>query len=231
MLAKSTVGILLMAMLSTQGQCQKYSEEDFFAFDLAGSKRSEADLDFRQSPMPLLFGRTWTRGSIISANNVEYKNDSFFLNFDKLSQSLFVTSNYQRFYEIDRKEIKAVTFYRGDSALVFEHIYYIDNKHLFQVIVPNGNKYCLFKLIRSVLRKRELSSGMQYFAYVDVPLYYVIFPNKEYRKLRSLKRKSIAKIFGLLPERGKVDNYLIAKGENYSGESYLKDLIAYLNKE
>ncbi len=231
MLAKSIGGILLLATLSLQGQSQKAPDENFFAFDLAGSKRSEADLDFRQNPIPLLFGRNWTRGSIISANNVEYKNDSFFLNLDKLSQTLLVTSNYQRFYEIDRKEIKAVTFYRGDSALVFEHIYFIDNKHLFQVIVPNGNRYCLFKLVRSVLRKKELSSGMQYFAYIDVPLYYVIFPNKEYRKLRSLKRKSIAKIFGLLPERGKVDDYLIAQGENYSGESYLKDLIAYLNKQ
>ena len=231
MLAKSIGSILLWASISLQGYCQKYPVEDFFAFDLAGTKRSEADLDFKQNTTPLLFGQNWTRGSIISANNVEYKNDSFLLNLDKLSQTLLVTSNYQRFYEIDRKEIKAVTFYRGDSALLFEHIYYIDNKHLFQVITPGGNRYCLVKLIRSVLRKRDLPNGIQVSAYIDVPLYYVIFPNKDYRKLRSLKRKSIAKIFGLLPERGKVDDYLIAQGENYSGESYLKGLIAYLNKQ
>jgi len=231
MLAKCIGGILLLASISMQGNCQKYPDEGFFAFDLAGAKRSEADLDFKQSTTPLLFGRNWTRGSIISANNIEYKNDSFLLNLDKLSQTLLVTSNYQRFYEIDRKEIKAVTFYRGDSVILFEHIYYIDNKHLFQVITPGGSRYCLVKLIRSVLRKRDLPNGMQVSAYIDVPLYYVIFPNEDYRKLRSLKRKSIAKIFGLLPERGKVDDYLITQGENNSGESYLKGLIAYLNEQ
>jgi hypothetical protein len=131
--------------------------------------------------------------------------------------------------EIDKKEFKSVTFYLGDSSFVFQHVYYIDNKHLFQVIIPSGRKYALFKLIVPVLRKKELPNGIQYTTYIDVVRYYVLFPNKDYRKIRSLTKKSILKIFTLLPEKEKVEDYLLTQGDINSGESYLKNLVAYLN--
>jgi hypothetical protein len=229
MLARTIGCILILLAIICPADAQRRSVRNFYTYDLAGSKRTNDDGDFRQNWATFLFKGPWTRGLVVTANNLELENDSFFMNLDKMSQSLWVTSDYNRYFEIDKKEFKSVTFYLGDSSFVFEHVYYIDNKHLFQVIIPSGKKYALFKLTIPVLRKKELPNGIQYSAYVDVSRYYVLFPNKDYRKIRSLKRKSILKIFTLLPEKEKVEDFLVTHGENNSGESYLKNLVAYLN--
>jgi hypothetical protein len=230
MLARLTAYILLLSAMMSSAEGQRRAAGNFYTYDLSGSKRTNDDGDFRQSWATFLFRGAWTKGVIVTANNLELKNDSFFMNLDKMSQSLWVTSDYNRYVEIDKKEFKSVTFYLGDSSFVFEHVYYIDNRHLFQVIVPSGKKYALFKLTVPVLRKKELPNGIMYFTYIDVCRYYLLFPNKDYRKIRSLTRKSIMKIFTLLPEKDKVEDFLLAQGDNSSGgESYLKNLVAYLN--
>jgi len=222
--------ILLLSALGTLALGQRVSARSFYTYDLAGSNRSAEDGEFRQNWATFLFRGPWTKGEIITANNIELKNDSFFMNLDKMSQSIWVTSDYNRYFEIDKKEFKSVTFYLGDSVFVFEHVYYIDNKHIFQVIIPSGKKYALFKRTIPVLRKKELPNGIQYTTYIDVSKYYVLFPNKDYRKIRTLSKKSILKLFTLLPEKEKVEDYLLSQEENGSGESYLKNLVSYLNK-
>jgi hypothetical protein len=229
MLARFIGCILLLSVLKITAEGQTKAIRTFYEYDLAGSKRSNDDGDLRQNWATFLFKGPWTRGLIVTANNLELKNDSFFMNLDKMSQTLWVTSDYNRYIEIDKKEFKSVTFYLGDSAFVFEHVYYIDSKHLFQVIIPGGKKYALFKRTVPVLRKKELPNGLQYTTYIDVCRYYVLFPNKDYRKIRSLSKKSILKIFALLPEKEKVEDFLLARGQNISGESDLKNLVAYLN--
>lgn len=230
MLAKFIGCILFLSVINLVAEGQRRaSTRSFYTYDLPASKRSNDDGEYRQNWATFLFKGPWTKGLIVTANNTELKNDSFFMNLDKMSQTLWVTSDYNRYIEIDKKEFKSVTFYMGDSAFVFEHVYYIDNKHLFQVMIPSGKKYALFKLTVPVLRKKELPNGIQYNTYIDVCRYYVLFPNKDYRKIRSLSKKSILKIFTLLPEKEKVEDFLLAQGENISGESYLKNLVAYLN--
>src|SRR5664279_1999736 len=86
----------------------------------------------------LLFERQWVRGKLLTANNSVIANDSFLFNFDKIEKRLLVTTDFNKVFEIDWREFKAILFYIRDTGFVFKHIYPLSNKDLFQVLI-NGN--------------------------------------------------------------------------------------------
>jgi hypothetical protein len=182
----------------------------------------------------LLFERQWVRGKLLTANNTVVANDSFLFNFDKMERRLLVTKDFNRVFEIDWREFKAILFYIHDSGLVFKHIYPISNKDLFQVLINGNDRYSLYKTMHMKIVKE---SGASFGSFsrgpeklVDLPEYCIMFPNHEYRIIHSTKRSAIERIFNLDPDHAKVSDFLNATDKPFYDENDLKNLISYLNK-
>jgi hypothetical protein len=186
------------------------------------------------------FDSGWVKGRILTANNTIISNDSFFFNFDKIDHRLLITIDFKKIFEIDRREFKAIQFYWHDSAYIFKHINSINDKDLFEVMVNNSDKYSLYKVIHTKLVRghymiASLPGGNDRSSdtYVNELEYFIFFPNREYRKLHSLKKAAIERLFKLNPESDLVNEYLnnIAGNKDLYGENELKQLILYLNRE
>jgi hypothetical protein len=138
---------------------------------------------------------------------------------------------------IDRREFKAILFYWHDSAYIFKHINYINDKDLFEVIVNDNAKYSLYKVTRTKLVKGHY--GGSFFSsandrtadvYMNHREYYIFFPNREYRTIHLLKRSAIERLFKLNPDSDIVNEYLQMSGnKQLYTENELKQLILYLN--
>ncbi|HEV3221319.1 MAG TPA: hypothetical protein VGZ90_00500 [Puia sp.] len=187
----------------------------------------------------LLFEGNWVKGRLLTSNNSIVSSDSFFFNFDKIEHRLLITSDFKKMFEIDRREFKAALFYSNDSAYVYKHIYFINDKDLFQVLVFDENRYSLYKVIHTKLIKESFTinmistPGSSYFRekYVDMPEYYIFFPNREYRSIFTLKKGPIERIFELNQDSEKVNEYLRMGSSKVYNEDELIQLILYLNKE
>jgi hypothetical protein len=183
------------------------------------------------------FDSSWVKARILSSNNTILSSDSFLFNFDKIDHRLLITTDFKRVYEIDRREFKAVLFYWHDSAYVFKHINFINNKDLFEVIISDKNKYSLYKVVHTKLVKGHYGgSGFSSTndrssdKYLDDNEYYIFFPNREYRVIHFIKRGSIERAFKLNPDSEIVDEFLsLNENKAFYAESDLKKLILYLN--
>src|SRR5664279_5573700 len=180
----------------------------------------------------LLFERQWVRGKLLTANNSVIANDSFLFNFDKIEKRLLVTTDFNKVFEIDWREFKAILFYFHDTGFVFKHIYPLSNKDLFQVLVNGSERYSLYKtmhmkIVRDGTGFGTFSRGPEKF--VDLPEYCIMFPNREYRIIHSTKRAAIERIFDLNPDYSKVNDFLNAISKVEYDENDLKNLIYYLN--
>jgi hypothetical protein len=183
---------------------------------------------------PLLFDSSWAHAKVVAENNDVISNDSLFFNFNKINQNLLLTEDYRKIYEVDRRDVKSVTFYWNDSVYIFEHVFAINKRDLFQELIRDDKKYSLYKFIHTTIKPVSWhSNGLQtegelYDQYVDDPIYYIIFPDKEYRILNKIDRKSIEKAFILKKDNQKVNDWL--KGKSYpTGEDLLWNLILSLN--
>jgi hypothetical protein len=184
----------------------------------------------------LLF-ENWLKAKLLTANNSIITNDSFLFNFDKINRRLLITTDFNTIYEIDNREFKAILFFRHDSTYIFKHVYSINEKDLFQVLVNSPNKYSLYKVMRAKIVKNRFSNtiylspdGKPIDLYINIPEYYIFFPNKDYRKIHSLKKGSIQRIFKLNPDLDIVDEYLRLLGDKSQyDERDLVALVSYLN--
>ncbi len=88
----------------------------------------------------LLFEGNWVKGKLLTSNNSIVSGDNFLFNFDKIERRLLITADYKNMFEIDRREFKAALFYFNDSAYVFKHIYFINDKDLFQILVNDESQ-------------------------------------------------------------------------------------------
>ncbi len=66
--------------------------------------------------------------------------------------------------------------------------------------------------------------------YVDMPEYYIFFPNREYRSIFTLKKGPIERIFELNPDSEKVNEFLKMTTSKVYDENELIQLILFLNK-
>ncbi|HEY8733411.1 MAG TPA: hypothetical protein VIL90_02520, partial [Puia sp.] len=140
--------------------------------------------------------------------------------------------------EIDRREFKAILFYWHDSAYIFKHINFINDKDLFEVIINDNSKYSLYKVIHTKLIKGHYG-GSAFSAtndksadvFQDDAEYFIFFPNRQYRTIHLLKKAAIQRIFKLNPDSDLVDEYLRNTGnKDQYRENDLKQLILYLNR-
>ena len=184
----------------------------------------------------ILFDSSWARAKVLSANNTLIQNDSFYFNFDKISQNLYVTKDYKKVYEVDKREYKAVLFYWNDTKYLFKHVYLINKKDFFQEIIQNDDKYSLYKLIHATVRVRSNTAlpvpdtYRRFELFKDVPEYFILFPNKEYKSLFLIKKSSLDRAFKLSPDNQKVNEFMQNLKEDIPEEEILRNLITYLNQ-
>ncbi|HTB24796.1 MAG TPA: hypothetical protein VK711_05470 [Puia sp.] len=186
----------------------------------------------------LLFEGNWVKGKLLTSNNSIVNGDNFLFNFDKIEHRLLITADYKNMFEIDRREFKAALFYFNDSAYVFKHIYFINDKDLFQILVNDETRYSLYKVVHTKLIKETFgintisTPGNTAFRekYVDMPEYYIFFPNREYRSIFTLKKGPIERIFELNPDSEKVNEFLKLTNSKVYDENELIQLILFLNK-
>ncbi len=132
----------------------------------------------------LLFEGNWAKGKLLTSNNSIVNGENFLFNFDKIEHRLLITDDYKNMYEIDRREFKAALFYFNDSAYVFKHIYFINDRDLFQILVNDETRYSLYKVVHTKLIRESFgintisTPGNTAFRekYVDMPEYYIFFP-------------------------------------------------------
>ncbi len=185
---------------------------------------------------PLLFDSSWARAKVVAENNEVTSNDTLLFNFNKLNQNLLVTVDYQKIYEIDKRDVKSVTFYWRDSVYIFEHVFAINKKDFFLELIRNDKKYSLYKFIHTSIKPVSwhsnglVNEGVLFDQYIDDPEYYIIFPDKEYRILNKITYKSIEKAFILKKDSQKVDDWLKRQHKNPTGEDLLWHLILSLNE-
>ncbi len=178
----------------------------------------------------------WVHGTILSAKGELIANDSFFLNYDKISESLFLTIDRQTIVEIAKKEIRAFTLINGDQKLQFERVYLIDNKNLFQVLIRDSIGFSLYKLYHTKFRKADYTndgiheSGKNYNEFLDQPQYFVLYPNRQIISMDVLTRKAIGKAFELNVIHDKVLSFLSQHEKDPEDENLLKNLVLYLNQ-
>ncbi len=184
------------------------------------------------------FDSSWVKAKLLAADNSILSSDSFLFNFDKIDHRLLITTDFKKIFEIDRREFKAILFYWHDSAYIFKHINFINDKDLFEVIINDNSKYSLYKVIHTKLIKGHYG-GSAFSAtndksadvFQDDAEYFIFFPNRQYRTIHLLKKAAIQRIFELNPDSDLVDRYLRNSGnKDQYRENDLKQLILYLNR-
>ncbi len=182
-----------------------------------------------------LFDTSWVKGNVVAADNRIINNDSMLYNFDKIDQSLFLTTDRKLVYEVDKNEFKSVTFYHNDTVFVFEKVPVINENSLFQVLAYTPDKYGFYKQYHTIYKKANYTtngiseSGNKYDEYIDDASYYIVFPNKEYHLLPSLKKSAVEKVFALNPDKEKASSFLSSNKGGKSPEGNIKDLVNFLN--
>jgi hypothetical protein len=168
----------------------------------------------------------WVRGSVVSSNNIEIANDTFFFNYNKVSNDLLLTTDLKQIIEIDKREFKSFILKDGSNQYRFEHIPVIDNKKFFQVLV-RSDKYSLYKWTLVKYKKKE-NFVNAFWELSDEYFYYVVFPDGRLYKKINLKRRSIEK--NIFSEPEKINAYFSSHQNNEIDETLLIDLVNYLNK-
>jgi hypothetical protein len=204
---------------------------------------SKPFVSFSPSPFNgknLYFGGNWVKARLLTSNNSILSSDTFFFNFDKVDRKLLITSDFRSIFEIDRREFKAVEFYLNDSAYFFKHIYFVNDKDLFQILVRDEGRYSLYKVSRTKIIRGTIgtiapSTGFPpgtsiMDKYVDFVEYFIFFPNRDYRSFFNIKKAALKRLFGLSPDSIKLDDYFNLIGDREYDEKDLIQLVAYLNK-
>ncbi len=188
----------------------------------------------------LYFGGDWVKARILTSNNNILSSDSFLFNYDKIDRKLLITSDFKSIFEIDHREFKAIEFYISDSAYFFKHIYFINDKDLFQILVRDEGKYSLYKVMHTKIVRGTfgtlgniglVTSGNLADRYVDFAEYYIFFPNRDYRSFFNIKKPAIKRLFGLNPEGSKVNDFFNSIGNRDYDENDLIQLVNFLNRE
>ncbi len=182
----------------------------------------------------LLIEKYWAHGRVELLDNKILQNDSLIYNYNKMNQTLLVTKDFKTMLTVNKENFKSATLFLMDSVYVLEHVDLINSRDLFFELLRDDNKYSLYKNILTEFKDVNyhssglVSEGNPYGTLVDHTIYYIVFPNKEYKKLNKIDKKSIQKAFSSGSDRDKVESWLSGKSAN-GGESLLWDLVIYLN--
>lgn len=182
----------------------------------------------------LLFDKGWAHAKVELPDNKILKNDTLFFNYNKMEQTLLVTRDFRTMMTVEKDKFKSVTFFFKDSVFVLKHVNEINSRDLFFELLREDNKYSLYLNILTKFKDVNyrtnglVSEGDTYADLINLPIYFIVFPNKQYKKLNSIDKKSILKAFSSDASKDKVEQWLSDKN-SAGGESQLMNLIMYLN--
>ena len=177
------------------------------------------------------FFNRWVKGAVTGNNGVTINNDSISYNFDKISNSLYITSDMKTMMELEKGQLKSFTLKNSNSdPMVFVKL---DNIHsgFFQVISETAGKYSVYKYTHTKFKKADYHSdglvetGKNYDEYVDEDEYYVVMPDgKEFKKIE-LTKKSIVKTLNT----DKVKSYFSQHAGEDINDAFLKNMVEFMN--
>jgi hypothetical protein len=182
----------------------------------------------------LLFDKGWAHAKVELPDNKILNNDTLFFNYNKMEQTLLVTRDFRTMMTVEKDKFKSVTFFYKDSVFILKHIKEINSRDLFFELLRNDNKYSLYLNIVTEVKDVNyrtnglVSEGNTYTELINHTIYYIVFPNKQNKKLNSIDRKSILKAFSSVTDKEKVEQWLSDKNPA-GGEAQLMNLITYLN--
>ncbi len=174
----------------------------------------------------------WTSGSVTSVSGENYALNYVF-NFDKVNQDVYAKDNKNGIVVLlDKTKIK--TFKMGAVAFVNSATLKNAARDVFyQILVEDTTKVSLYKFTATRFVKADATNIMNARTgnftseYVDDVSYYVSMKNGELKK-SGLSEKNIRK--ALKEKADKVDTYLTMNSTKDVDESFLTDLVRYVNE-
>ncbi len=186
----TVLSLLIIHMIYAQGN----SYSDLTKLGALSKSQFDPESVFTRN---LYFEGGWVRAKLLRADNSVLSNDSFLYNFDKIDRTLLMTRR------IIKMCSKLITGNSRRSYFMFmippicsNIIDFINDKDLFQILINGKDKYSLCKVTRTKLIKFYNSIGLQTTKispldkYEDINMYYIFFPNKDYKKFFLLKKIS-----------------------------------------
>jgi hypothetical protein len=221
------MGILLLSIVFVRAQSGTISRFDsytaaspFNTYELKGSL--------------LLFDKGWAHAKVELPDNKILNNDTLFFNYNKMDQTLLVTRDFRTMMTVEKDKFKSVTFYYKDSVFILKHVNDINPRDLFFELLKDDNKYSLYLNILTEFKDVNfrtnglVSEGNSYSDLINHPIYFILFPNKQHKKLNAIDKKSILKAFSSDANKDKVEQWLSDKNPA-GGEAMLMSLIVFLN--
>jgi hypothetical protein len=193
--------------------------------------------------LPMIAHQEDTRGSryllknfahgVIVDNAGHIITDSFnLLNYDKIDGQLMIATDARNYLEVDKEKVVAFAFKTPDTSFVFLNVPALSKINYF-LLIANGPKYSVYKSVRTKFNKANyrsnglVESGHDYDEYVDNETYFWV-RNNDSAGVFELKKKSIKAAFA--GEKAKVDTFFSRHKYDDIDDSFVRQLIVYLNK-
>jgi hypothetical protein len=176
--------------------------------------------------------KEFTPGVIIDDDGHIMADSTRFLNFDKIDGQLLIAQGGRNYLEVDKEKIIAFAFRSPDTSFVFLNVPILSKANYF-VLLANGPKYSAYKSVRTRFVKANytnnglVETGNNYDEYVDKQTYFWVQGNSS-AGMFELKKKSIKEAFP--GEKDKVDAYFAQHKFDDIDDTFVRNLIGYLNK-
>lgn len=177
----------------------------------------------------------WAKGFVTGMNDSLIKDDKLVFNYDKISHDLYYSFDKQTVFEAERSHVKAFHLTTNEGDADYARLDLVKPENFFRVFTPYDNThYGLYSLTTTEFKKANYHSdgmvetGNNYDEYVDNLQYYIVSPGgKQYQPVE-LKKKSVRS--ALPAAKTKVEEFLSQHKNDDVNETFLKELIDYLNK-
>jgi len=174
-------------------------------------------------------------GYVTTTSDSALKDPRLVFNYDKITHDLYYSFDRKTVIEADRSRVKTFHLATADGEQEYTRLDLIKPDAFFQTFNSFDNThYGFYALTKTEFKKADyrtdgmVESGNNYDEYVDNIQYYIVSPGgKEYQPLE-LKKKSVR---AALPAvKTKVEEYLSQHKNDDVNETFVKNLIEYINK-
>ena len=173
--------------------------------------------------------KTWVKGNV--TNNEGVKFSKALINFDKVSQTLYLQlDDTATVFQVDKSYVKSVFLSDGVVSYNLEKVPSLNTNFFYNELVKG--KYSLYSFIKTTFIPSNfqtnglVSSGNRYDEFKDEIIYYLVFPDGSSAEV-PLKKKAIKGLF--VSEKNKVDDFLKKNDQMPADEKLLFVLVEYLN--
>ena len=176
--------------------------------------------------------KNFAHGIIVDDQGHVMTDPTRLLNYDKIDGQLLIAEGGQKYLEVDKDKVIAFGFKTEDTSIVFLNVPILSKVNFF-VLLANGPKYSAYKSVHSRFVKANfqdrglVETGNNYDEYVDKQTYFWVQGSNN-AGVFELKKKSIKEAFA--GEKAKVDAYFAQHKLDDIDDTFVRNLIVYLNK-